>query len=80
MGRLAEFKNVLKTHRITKCYVSEGFDFESEFPEGEIRVNTDDIDILNELYRLFTEDGYITEEQNLFIWFMGSYHIENFTI
>jgi hypothetical protein len=70
----------LKNHGITKCYVSEGFDFEAKLPNGEIYVNAKDMSVLNDLYAVFTEDGFVDEEQNLFIWYNDRDYPENFTV
>lgn len=70
MSKKEQFKNLLKRHGISGCYVSEGFDFEADEPNGTIYLDTDDSLFLLEIYKLFTLDkeyGDVGEDQSLWI-------------
>jgi hypothetical protein len=70
MSKVEEFRKILKKYGVTNCYVSPYFSFDNPTPCGEIQVDVDNDDLLNELYYLFTvDDGLVSEGQLLMIWY-----------
>ena len=65
------FKEVLKSYGVTKCYVSEDFDFDSTYVEGEILVDVDDCRLHLDIYKIFTKDpdGILEDGQMLWVSF-----------
>ena len=49
------FRELLKSYGVTKCYVNEGFDFDSTYAEGEIFVDVDDWRLHLDIYKIFTK-------------------------
>ena len=70
---------LLKKAGATKCYVSPGFDFEEDYPNGEILVDQCNIDgTIGEIYKMYTKDpdGWIDDDQSLLIMAMPGYNME----
>lgn len=67
--REMEFKQLLKSYGVSKCYIGDGFSFDDEYPNGTIYVDVDSNKLYLEMYKLFTEDkdGLIGDEQSLLI-------------
>ena len=65
-----KFKRLLKSKRVTKCYISSGLDFTARCPNGTILVDTNDVNLIMSIYRLFTEDsdGIIGDNQYLSVY------------
>ena len=65
------FKEVLKSYGVTKCYVNEGFDFDSTYAEGEIYVDIKDRMLFLDIYKIFTKDpdGILEDGQMLWVAF-----------
>jgi hypothetical protein len=67
MSKRDRFIEVLKKWGVKKCYVTPGFDFEAERPDGDIRVDVNNMDLFTEIYSVFTPNGWINEEQALLV-------------
>lgn len=67
-----KFRQLLKDYGVTKCYIDEWFNFETDEPDGHILVNVDNPELIDSLYLLFVKDpdGLVAENQTLII----SYH------
>ena len=65
-----EFKRLLKSNGVTKCYISSGFDFTEKYPNGTILINIDDVNLIMSIYKLFTEDpdGIVGDDQHLSVY------------
>ena len=62
-----KFRSLLKEFGVTKCYVSKGFNFDTNEPDGSILVNVNDSKLIMSVYKLFTKDpnGIIGDSQIL---------------
>ena len=60
---------LIKKTGATKCYISPGFDFEADAPDGDIILNAGTGLELLEIYKLYSKDpdDIFDENQNLFI-------------
>jgi hypothetical protein len=76
MDKELQFKNVLKSFGVTKCYLSKEFDFNDKYPCGKIYVDVDSNDLDIEIYKLFTDDGWLDEEQSLLVGVNNFINIE----
>lgn len=65
-----KFKKLLKSNGVTKCYISSGFDFNAEYPNGTILIDIDDVNLIMNIYKLFTEDsdGIVGDNQYLSVY------------
>ena len=67
---------LLKEAGATKAYISPGFDFEADTPDGEILVDVGNNEVFLEIYQMYTTDpdGIVDEDQSLGIMCMPNYH------
>ena len=67
--RERKFRELLIANGVTKCYISEDFDFTADIPTGEILVNKNSSSFIMNIYKIFTKDpdGFLGEDQNLFV-------------
>ena len=65
-----KFKRLLKSKGVTKCYISSEFDFTARYPNGTILIDTNNVNLIMSIYRLFTEDsdGIVGDNQYLSIF------------
>ena len=64
-----KFKEILKKYGVTKCNLSSEFSFEDRYPNGDITVNVKNRRLYNEIFILFTSDGFLAEDQSLGVWY-----------
>lgn len=64
-----KFRSLLKEFGVTKCYVSKGFNFDANEPDGSILVNVNDSKLIMSIYKLFTKDpdGIVGDYQILWV-------------
>lgn len=69
MSKIQEFRDILNKYGVTKCYISQDFDFDATEPNGTIYLDIKNSDMNMELYKLFTtdSDGLISDDQSLWI-------------
>lgn len=78
-----KFRELLKEYGVTKCYVSPGFDFGADSPDGDIFVDVNSYELVMKIYKLFTKDvnGFVEEDQFLGVSFRDPDRLkENFKI
>lgn len=66
MSNKEKFIKLLKSYGVTKCRVDH-VDFSNPRPWGRILVDVYDPNLLNEIYDIFTADGYLDEDQDLLV-------------
>ena len=66
---------LLKDAGATKAYISEGFDFEAETPDGKIIVDEGNNETFLKIYKMYTTDpdGIVDEDQSLGIMSVPNY-------
>ena len=70
MTNKEKFIKVLKEFGVTKCRISDNFDFENKEPDGDIRINVQDSKLETAIYKIFTTDnGLVGENQSLGVWY-----------
>ena len=69
MPKKDELLCILAKYGVSLCYISCGFDFDAEAPDGSILVDIDSDDLIQEIYRLFTveNDGVVLDSQTLWV-------------
>jgi hypothetical protein len=67
MSKELSFKKVLKSFGVKKCYLSSDFNFNDKYPCGKIYIDVDNNDLYIEIYKLFTDDGWLDEDQSLLV-------------
>lgn len=67
MSKEGRLREILNRYGVTMCYVSEGFDFDNEEPNGIIYVDVNNTKLFMDIYKLFTidTDGLVGEDQSL---------------
>ena len=80
MSNKEKFIKLLKSYGVSKCRV-DNVDFNIPRPWGRIQVDVYNIDLLNEIYDIFTADGYLDEDQDLIVCYDDFTEIEpNFSL
>lgn len=80
MNNKEKFTKLLKIYGVTKCRVDH-VDFNNPRPWGSIFVDVFNHDLLNEIYDIFTADGYLDEDQDLLVRYDDFTEIEpNFNL
>lgn len=80
MTNKEKFIKLLKSYGVNKCRV-DNVDFNVPRPWGRILVDIFNDDLLNEIYDIFTADGYLDEDQDLIVYYDDFTKIEpNFSL
>lgn len=75
MNNKERLTNLVKNYGVTKCRV-DYVDFNNPRPSGRILVDVYNPNLLNEIYDIFTKDGYLDEDQNLLVYHSDFTEIE----
>lgn len=80
MTNTEKLKNLMKEYGVEKCYYSHNMSLDNERPDGDIIFICDKNNKMElEVYKIFTEDGLLDEDQALDIY-MLSENSESFNI
>lgn len=80
MNNKEKFIKLLKSYGVSKCRVDD-VDFSNPRPCGRILVDVFNDDLLNEIYDIFTANGYLDEDQDLIVYYDDFTEIEpNFNL